>query len=49
VHHRPWQLLIVAGPAPHEEIACIRALMTKAVITAVDIDEELYLLLSSLG
>jgi hypothetical protein len=37
-HHRPWRLLTIAGPAPHEEITCIREHMHKAHITSVDIE-----------
>lgn len=39
VHHAKWKLLIVAGPAPAEEIGCIKELMPKAHITAIDINE----------
>lgn len=39
VHHAKWRVLIIAGPSPHEEINCIRELMPKAHITAVDIEE----------
>lgn len=38
VHHSNWNVLTIAGPAPHEEIACIRELMHQARITSVDID-----------
>lgn len=37
VHHTNWKLLIIAGPAPHEEVGCIKELMPRAHITAVDI------------
>lgn len=40
VHHGAWELLIIAGPSPAEEINCIRACMHKARITAVDINEQ---------
>lgn len=40
VHHAEWRVLIVAGPCPEEEIRCIRALMPRAEITAVDLVEE---------
>lgn len=40
VHHRDWSLLVVAGPQPAEEITCIRELMPKARITAVDLDPQ---------
>ena len=40
VHNKPWNVLIIAGPVPHEEITCIKKLMKLAVITAVDIDEQ---------
>src|ERR1700757_3362033 len=39
VHHAAWRLMIIAGPAPDEEITCIRELMPKAHILAVDIHE----------
>jgi hypothetical protein len=39
VHQRDWRLLIIAGPAPHEEINCIREFMPRAHITAVDISQ----------
>jgi hypothetical protein len=39
-HHRAWRLLTIAGPSPAEEINSIRAVMPKAHITAVDIDES---------
>lgn len=39
VHHHQWRILIIAGPSPHEEIACIKELMPKAHITAIDVDE----------
>ena len=38
VHHRDWRLLTIAGPAPDEEINCIRELMPRAHITSIDID-----------
>jgi len=37
MHNHCWSLLMIAGPAPAEEIRCIRELMPAAVITAVDI------------
>lgn len=38
VHNKAWRVLIVAGPAPHEEIGALRELMPKCHVTAVDID-----------
>jgi hypothetical protein len=40
VHHARWRILIVAGPQPSEEVTCIRELMPKSHITAVDLDED---------
>ena len=37
--HCAWRVLIIAGPAPAEEINCIRTCMHNAHITAVDIEE----------
>ena len=39
VHQRDWRLLIIAGPAPDQEINLIREIMPRAHITAVDIDQ----------
>jgi len=39
VHHRAWKILMIAGPSPQEEIACLRELMPSAHITAVDLDQ----------
>src|SRR5262245_10123985 len=39
-HNKAWRMLIIAGPAPAEEIGCIRALFRDAHITAVDIDQD---------
>jgi hypothetical protein len=39
-HHRAWKILMIAGPSPHEEINCIRELMPKTFIVAVDIDHR---------
>lgn len=36
VHHAAWIVLIIAGPNPQEEIRCIRAIMPRARIVAVD-------------
>jgi hypothetical protein len=35
-----WRLLTISGPAPAEEITCIRQLMKRADITSVDIEKE---------
>lgn len=40
VHHATWKILMIAGPVPHEEIRCIKELMPRAHITAVDISEK---------
>lgn len=40
VHHAPWRIVTLAGHSPSEEIECIRELMPKAVIYAVDVDPE---------
>ena len=40
VHNAKWRLLTIAGPDPAEEITCIRELMPKALITAIDIDQQ---------
>lgn len=40
IHHAPWKIVTLAGHHPAEEIACIRELMPKAVIYAVDVDDE---------
>lgn len=37
-HHDEWKILMLAGRAPEGEVAIIRDLMPKAVITAVDRD-----------
>jgi hypothetical protein len=39
VHHRAWNVLMIAGPSPAEEINCIRECMHLAHITVVDLDE----------
>src|ERR1700761_4855930 len=39
-HHPKWRFLTIAGPIPAEEIDCIRNLMPKAHITAIDIDAK---------
>jgi hypothetical protein len=40
IHHAPWKIVTLAGHSPAEEIECIRELMPKAVIYAVDMDPE---------
>lgn len=40
IHNGAWKCLTIAGPAPFEEIKCIRSLMPNAEITCVDINRE---------
>lgn len=40
IHNRRWRVLTIAGRNAGEEIACIRALMPKSYIVAVDIDTQ---------
>lgn len=40
VHHRAWRVLMTAGGAPSEEINCLRELMFRCEIVAVDRDPE---------
>ena len=39
-HNKAWDVLIVAGPSPREEIVCIRELLPRAIITAIDSNEQ---------
>lgn len=40
IHHGSWRFLTIAGPAPKEEIACIRELCRRAEIVSVDVSED---------
>jgi hypothetical protein len=40
VHHRSWKVITLAGENPRDEVSCIRELMPKADIVAVDKSES---------
>lgn len=48
-HHKPWRTMILAGMSPEWEMGCIRELMPKAHITAVDCDVEAVVIARSKG